>query len=141
MIQGLFRSTALPALEQTAIFAERRHEVLAGNVANLDTPGYRARDLSVSDFEKSLASAIDQDRNAKSVGYRRPGDFSPDRLDVDPYDGPRLAMEKLVYHDGSDVNWEKQVTEISKNQGMHNLAIAIMRSQFGTLNAAISERV
>jgi flagellar basal-body rod protein FlgB len=141
MIQGLFRSTALPALEQTAIFAERRHEVLAGNVANLDTPGYRARDLSVSDFEKSLATAIDQDRNTKSVGYRRPGDFSPDRLDVDPYDGPRLAMEKLVYHDGSDVNWEKQVTEISKNQGMHNLAIAIMRSQFGTLNAAISERV
>ena len=42
MIQGLFNSTTLPALEQTTVFAQRRHELLAGNIANIDTPDYRA---------------------------------------------------------------------------------------------------
>ncbi|RMF44940.1 MAG: flagellar basal body rod protein FlgB, partial [Planctomycetota bacterium] len=36
---------------------------------------------------------------------------------------------------------EEQVAEISKNQAMHDLAIALMRSQFQTLNIAIRESV
>ena len=137
MIDGLLRSTSLPALEQTAMFAERRHEVLAGNVANLDTPGYRVQDLAVSEFEQSLKAAIkaQQDPQAQAR-YTSPG-----MVNHDPFDKPRLAMEKLVYHDGSDVNIERQVTELAKNQSLHSMAIAIMRSQFSTLNAAISERV
>jgi flagellar basal-body rod protein FlgB len=54
--------------------------------------------------------------------------------------GPREAMEPIVLHDGSDVSVERQVTEIAKNQGLHNLAIATMRSQFALLRAAITER-
>jgi flagellar basal-body rod protein FlgB len=156
MIQGIFQSTTLPALEQMAMFSERRHEVLAGNMANLDTPDYRARDLSVTDFEHALATAIEKQRKPETHAYRSPGYLSssdlhpalrsnalnsPGEANMDPFEGPRLAMEKLVYHDGSDVNWETQITELSKNQSMHNMAIALMRSQFSTLNAAISERV
>lgn len=142
MIKSLFNVTTLPALEQTAMFAERRHELLAGNVANLSTPGYRARDLSVDDFEKELKVAIQQkfsDQTSSEI------DASPGRSagyrQTDPFEGPKKAMDRLVYHDGSDVNMERQVTELAKNQGMHRMAIALMRSQFSVLNAAISERV
>lgn len=133
MIQGLFQSTTLPALEETAKFSERRHEVLAGNVANIDTPGYRARDLSVDDFQTSLTRAIERQTHgeAASGSAGRAGD---------PFAETRRAMEQLVYHDGNDINLERQVTEISKNQHMHSMAIALMRSQFSTLNAAITER-
>ena len=48
---GLFNNTTIPALEQTIMFAQRRHELLAGNLANLDTPDYRSRDLDVGDVE------------------------------------------------------------------------------------------
>ena len=44
---GIFNSTTIPALEQTMVFAQKRHELLAGNVANFDTPDYRARDLDI----------------------------------------------------------------------------------------------
>jgi len=135
MIESLFHSTTLPALEHTARFAQRRHELLAGNVANQDTPGYRARDLSVADFEQALAKAIDH----QFASPAHPGP-SAGYLSTDPYDGPRRAMDKLVYHDGSDVNMERQITEMAKNQGMHNMAIALMRNQFSVLNAAITER-
>ncbi|WP_164102885.1 flagellar basal body rod protein FlgB [Candidatus Laterigemmans baculatus] len=137
MIQGLFQSTTLPALEQTTAFAARRHELLAGNIANVDTPDYRARDLSVSNFEQSLAAAIDAQRNPGEL----PPLASPGGAADDPMAGPRAAMETLVYHDGSDVNLERQVTEMSKNQSLHNMAISLMRHQFSVLRAAISERV
>lgn len=41
------------------MFTERRHELLASNIANLDTPDYRARDLSVDRFQNALADSIE----------------------------------------------------------------------------------
>ena len=129
----LFNSTAIPALEQSLMFAEKRHELLAGNIANIDTPEYRSRDLDVGDFQNALAESI---RQAEAQPAR---EISPTTRD-DIYSGARSAMEQVVFHDGSDVSLENQVTELSKNQHLHGLAITTMRSQFGLLRAAITER-
>ncbi len=167
MIQ-MFQSTTIPALQQTLAFTERRHELLAGNIANMDTPDYRARDLSVSKFQAALAEQIEQAAHPvtsySSPGDLSPGDLSPGNLSPghasrrasgaagkdaelfgrpatrdDVARGPRDAMEPIVFHDGSDVSLERQITEIAKNQSMHNVAVATMRNQFAMLRAAISE--
>jgi flagellar basal-body rod protein FlgB len=39
------------------------------------------------------------------------------------------------------VSLEAQVTELAKNQSMHNMAIGLLSVQFRQLKAAISERV
>ena len=131
---GLFNSTTLPALEQSVTFAQKRHNLLAGNIANMDTPGYRARDLDVANFQNALAESI------QSAAETPPsGAISPTTRD-DLYSGPRDAMEQIVFHDGNDVSMETQVTEIAKNQHLHNMAITTMRSQFALMRAAITER-
>ena len=131
---GIFNKTTLPALEQTITFAQRRHELLAGNLANLDTPDYRARDLSVGDFQNALAESIQTSRNSAAANA-----LSPATRD-DILSGPRAATEQVVYHDGSDVSLEHQVTELAKNQHLHGLAVTTMRNQFALLRAAITER-
>lgn len=158
----VFGSTTIEALEQTAVFTEKRHEVLAGNIANLSTPDYRARDLDVDTFQQALAESI-RDRQhgpsdpgrddwelfpgqgaALSLGDRnnshRPTDSVTSSARDDDFVGPRSASEAIVYHDESDVSLESQVTKIAKNKHMHNLAIATMRNQFELLRAAITER-
>lgn len=135
---GIFNSTTIPALEQSLAFSERRHELLAGNVANIDTPGYRQKDLDVNHFHNALADSI-QATQQPSAQMSVDG-MSPATRD-DMYSGPRSAAEQIVFHDGSDVSLEHQVTEIAKNQHLHGLAVATMRSQFSLLRAAISERV
>ena len=131
---GLFQSSTIPALEQTLSFAQKRHELLAGNLANLDTPGYRSRDLDVGEFQNALAESIEA---SQTIG-------AADRVSAvtrdDIYAGPRNATEQVVFHDGSDVSLESQVTQISKNQHLHGLAITTMRSQFSLMQAAITER-
>ncbi|MEM6690374.1 MAG: flagellar basal body rod protein FlgB [Planctomycetota bacterium] len=130
-MQALFRNTPLAALEHTAVFSQKRHELLAGNLANMDTPGYRSRDLSQSDFEDALAESIKAQNSPTSI--------SPSQR-MFASDGPRKASEQVIFHDNSDVSLETQVTEIAKNQHLHGLAITTMRSQFSLLQAAITER-
>lgn len=142
----LFNSTTIPALQQTAMFTERRHELLASNIANLDTPDYRARDLPVDRFRAALADSIENAKrpspgNANQVSGSRQTDMFGNPVQRDDLaSGPRGTMEPIIYHDGSDISLERQVTEIAKNQGLHNLAIATMRNQFAMLRAAITER-
>ncbi len=131
---GIFQSTTIPALEQSMAFAQRRHELLAGNVANIDTPGYRQKDLDETQFQHALADAIQSSQQPSAIDG-----ISPATRD-DMYSGPRAASEQIVFHDGSDVSLERQVTEIAKNQHLHGLAVTTMRSQFALLRAAITER-
>ena len=120
---GLFDATALDATIRTAAFTERRHDVLAGNVANLDTPGYRSRDLDLGAFQATLAGSAGSPADATSPGTA----------------GLRTADDTIVYHDGSDVSLERQVTRIAKNRHLQDFAITTMRSQFALLRSAITE--
>ncbi|MCL4192100.1 MAG: flagellar basal body rod protein FlgB [Thermoguttaceae bacterium] len=137
MFDALLQQTTLPILEQVVNFNQARHTILAGNIANMDTPGYQARDLSVGDFQGRLKKAI-QSRQQR-VAALSPGDIAalaPDNL-------AEVARESqpILYHDGSNDGVEHQVTEMVKNQMQHNLALSIMGSQFRLLQTAISERV
>ncbi|MEQ8847912.1 flagellar basal body rod protein FlgB [Botrimarina sp.] len=146
-------NSTLPVLERVLAFTQARHGVLAGNIANINTPDYKTRDLSVEAFQQSLARAIRAERPVESPGYvigplaeeptglvslgaggRRP-------LGVDRFAEADEAAHRLVYHDGRDVSLEEQITQINKNKSLHNLAIALMTSQFRQLQAAISESV
>ena len=59
MSGGLFQASTIPVLEQAVNFGQARHNVLAGNLANIDTPGYKARDLSTALFQNRLKEAIE----------------------------------------------------------------------------------
>src|SRR5687767_121011 len=69
MLSSLFQSSTIPVLEQVVNFTEARHGVLAGNIANLDTPGYRTRDLSPELFQDRLKEAIETRYQPPSPTY------------------------------------------------------------------------
>jgi flagellar basal-body rod protein FlgB len=144
----MFSPGITQSLEETIAFAERRHAILAGNLANMDTPGYKTRDLSVSEFQASLKQLMAADK-MRGVAPS-PGDGSLDA--TSGADGPRIAHEQavrevrdastqVVYHDGSDDNLETQIAEISKNQSMHSTAVALLKSQYRTMQMAIAGNV
>lgn len=139
--KAMFSSSTIPVLEQSINFAQDRHQVLVGNLANLDTPGYRVRDLSPEEFESRLKDAIvtrDSQRSISSFGTSRSA-FGASR-GQDAVAALSDTKQGILYHDDSNVSVEQQIAEINKNQTRHNLALAIMTSQFRLLQAAISER-
>lgn len=133
----LMGQTSIPVLEQVLNFTQTRHAVLAGNVANMDTPGYQTRDLSVDEFQTRLREAIDQ-RVRRSEGFT---DAETIDLQDDGFKQVADSMKDILHHDESNVSLEQQVLQVNKNQGLHNLAVAILNQQFRQMNVAISERV
>ncbi len=149
MLSSLFQSSTLPVLEQVVNFTEARHGVLAGNIANLDTPGYKTRDLSPEMFQQRLREAIETKNQPISptmlgdVANLTPGEAieRQEAQQVAAFDKVRASTKGILRHDGVNVSMEKQVNEMMKNQQQHNLAIGIMSAQFRLLRAAITERV
>jgi len=88
MLQGLLNSTTVPLLEKVAAFTERRQDVLAGNIANIDTPDYKMRDLPVADFQNALTRAIEARHRVPSAA-----DLSPEGTPANSVD--RHFSEKL----------------------------------------------
>lgn len=134
MLANLFNATTIPVLEQAVNFAQARHQVLAGNIANLDTPGYRTRDLSSEQFEANLRQAIET-RDSQQTGSLGP--LADER---NPFAPVKASLEGILRHDDDNVGLEQQLMEIAKNQMQHNLAMTILNNQLQLIGAAISER-
>jgi flagellar basal-body rod protein FlgB len=149
MLSSLFQSSTIPVLEQVVNFTEARHGVLAGNIANLDTPGYKTRDLSPALFQERLKEAIETRHQPKAPAYDAESLGLARTYDSQRHEDRQLAafrnvedsMKSILRHDEGDVSMEQQINEIVKNQQQHNLAIGIMSAQFRLLRAAITERV
>lgn len=147
MIPLLFQSSTLPVLEQVVGFTQARHGVLAGNIANLDTPGYLTRDLSPEKFQERLREALEsRDRIRAQSASSGENDYG--RSQGGPASDPyrelahvRDEVKSILYHDESDVSLEQQIAEISKNQAQHNMAVSLMTHQFRLMQAAVSERI
>ncbi|HEX3998332.1 MAG TPA: flagellar basal body rod protein FlgB [Pirellulales bacterium] len=124
-----------PVLEHVVRFTAARHNVLAGNIANIDTPGYRAADLSPEMFQTQLKEAVEASRSAES----NPSDGSTDET-TEAYQSVAATAHTLVYHDGTNLDIEQQASELAKNMMQYNLALSLMTTQFHTFEAVISER-
>jgi flagellar basal-body rod protein FlgB len=139
----MFDASSLPVLEQVVSFTQARHGVLAGNIANIDTPGYKSRDLSVETFQARLKEAVEARRHAEeSDSYAINAQLAgkPTGEGKENWQQVRDTKEDILFHDNHDVSLETQVTEITKNQTQHNLALTIMNAQFRILRAAVTER-
>jgi len=135
MLPSLFNSTSIPVTEMTVVFTETRQQLLASNLANFDTPGYKTRDLSPAKFQKHLREAVrERDRSGTPLSLASMREGRAGRSGND-------SMLTFLHHDKTDVIVEETVAEMAKNQMLHNTALAVMNSQFRLLQSAISERV
>lgn len=153
MLQPHLSQSPLALLKQVARFSERRQEVLAGNIANIDTPGYRMRDLPMQEFQAALRHALNSGRTSGSI---QPSPGMPWSLDQPQSPGQReIAMEDLfpetmfraqvaekqpgiTFQDANNRSVEHQFLEMTKNSMMQNFALQVMSNQYEQLQAAIS---
>jgi flagellar basal-body rod protein FlgB len=134
-------------LRQATAFAARRHELLAQNVANAETPGFQARDLAF-DRELTLAQRVralpwyrsassDQDVGGPSQSRVAPPS-TVDSLDVDVrmVESPDARMRP----DGNNVDIDRQMARVAQNTLYHNVVVQLLTSRFNALKSAINGR-
>jgi len=131
------------AVELAARFAEARHNVLAANVANIDTPDYQARTLDAKRFQKALAAALDRAKSGRKgrLPALRDRQFAtaPDgkisvRPDVEP-------AQNVLFHDGTNARLETLMSDAQKNELAYELSMNLLRGRYQGLMTAIRGRV
>lgn len=149
MIKPLLNGTTIPILEKVAAFSERRHEVLVGNLANIDTPGYRMRDLPVVAFQKALAEAAERFQSgvaggataSKTIDSRHSVPTDIEELFPKPLFRPSDSPpQNVTFQDGNNRSVEHEVMELTKNALMQKYALQVMIAQMSLLQAVIAER-
>jgi flagellar basal-body rod protein FlgB len=121
----LFDTTQL-ALERAIEGAGKRHEALAANLANANTPGYQRVDV---DFHGALASAIG--RSEESRAALSSLSFSP----------ARDASAGAVRADGSTVDVDAESAKLAANALEHQAAVQVAHARIGILKAAMGTGV
>ncbi len=97
-----------------------RHKVLAQNVANVNTPGYRK--LSVS-FDETLAAQLDRQ------GDRRVRGLQPEIVEDDS------SPERL---DGNNVDIDREMMRLNKNTLLNNTFLQIISSKAAMMRRAVN---
>jgi flagellar basal-body rod protein FlgB len=146
-MQSSFLSTpTLDLLERAAVFGERRHEVLAGNIANISTPTYRMRDLPVREFEQALQAAVERQQaapastSATTASEPAPANRVDDLFPARVFQASDANPENLTFQDANNRSLEMQVMEMTKNSMMQNFALQLIRFQMNSLQSVISEQ-
>lgn len=130
---GLFDAT-VELLQRGAAFAVRRHAILAQNLANVETPGYRGQDLT---FARQLDLVQQSRAMPVALELRGPAGAREAGLDV------RLlrAPDGPPRPDGNDVDVDRQMVKIAENTLYHNAVVHLLIAKLNAMKTAISGRV
>lgn len=133
--------TLLELASGLARHAAARHRVIAENVANADTPGYRARD--VADFGSMVNGSVVNESftpRATRVGHNggavatRPGHVAFAAAGAGL---PTVEIDHVASPDGNNVNIEDQALRAVESQGKHNLALSIYSKSMDLLRLGL----
>ena len=130
-LQKLMSQTSAPVLEQMLQFTEARAKLLTENVANVDTIGYRQKDLDVKKFEGMLRDRVEK-RDASAPGSTGFEDLTAE---------VEHPTRGILSHDGNNRSMESLMSDQAKNGMLHNMIIELLRKQFQQMDMALKERV
>src|SRR4051812_45273043 len=123
MIDSLVSSSTVKMLEQTLNFTEQRHEVLLEDIANVSTPGFVQKDVSVGEFQNSMRQAVEARRasfnNAWAPQSGETVKFAACSSQV--VAKPLETVNSVAFHDRGVRNMEYLMGEMADNAMAHNM--------------------
>jgi flagellar basal-body rod protein FlgB len=104
----------------------RRAQVIAGNIANTDTPGYVAKDL---DFDDYLQEAANQ--SSLPLSKQNPNSLSQPRVVDQP--------TTVIGLDGNTVDMGSEMAKMAQTGTNFNFGAKMLQSRLRLLRTAIRE--
>jgi flagellar basal-body rod protein FlgB len=125
-----FNETALSLRSQ-------RQELLASNIANADTPNYKARDI---DFSNALQGALSRGQQQGAMATTNQGHIGNGPLDGKTLPDGTPVLYRTVSQgavDGNTVDMDTERTQFADNALRYEAGITLINSQIKGLMAAI----
>jgi flagellar basal-body rod protein FlgB len=113
-----------PQIENMLDWAAKRQQTISANLANIDTPGYKARDVSFSEHLQSLAL------DTTSSTHLEPASQSSLRV---------FEVGAEAKENGNTVDLDREMTELTKNGLQYLALVQFLNQKIRTLRSAIND--
>lgn len=125
----LFNDT-FQTLEHSLDYASAKNRVISNNIANIDTPHYKSKDVA---FKNILAREIQEKKPMKKT---HPHHFSVHGDNVKPYH--MVTRNDTTYtHNGNNVDVDKEMSEMAKNQIYYQGLVDRLNGEFNNLQTVL----
>lgn len=135
MVSGIFNfadKVQMESLNQRLV----RQKVITGNIANSETPGFRALGY---DFEEQLqaVSGTDDPFPMKATNAKH---FRDDFTQADGTIEPDVFVrpQESITEDGNTVDVDKEMAELAQNQILYRSAVELINRKIGLVRYAIT---
>ncbi len=133
---GLFQ-----AMNAKMKYLDQRQKVISQNIANADTPDYKAKDLTKVDFSTVLKNVQTDKSGVPSVHMAATNDkHLPTKNDIN---NSRVRAQKVVYETAPDKNgvvMEEQLVKANDVQMNYNLMLNLYKSNMDMMRSALGRR-
>ncbi len=132
---GIFDRT-IDLAEKALNLRSRRHEVLLSNIANADTPNYKAFDLMV---DEALAKEAPQANGQMALNRTNPGHLpagAPTGQMIQPQE-INLSPQVTLRGDGNTVDMDREMSALASNQLNYRVSTQILAKKFQRLRSII----
>lgn len=134
MLDKLFSNTKI--LEKSLNATWARNDTIAQNLANVDTPGYKRKDIA---FEQYLSDALDKNKLEGRITDKRHIPINNSDINkVEPTvteDNSELSMRI----DGNNVDIDSEMANLAKNQIQFNTLTQLISGEFNKIKSVINE--
>lgn len=113
---NLIDSSTLQLAGRFLNLASYRQGLIAGNIANVDTPGYRTKDI---DFRHELRRQVQGNTSALPA--------------------PSTVQGLMQRPDGNDVSIDRESMALAESQLQFRLGVEVVRHEFRMVSTAVSE--
>jgi flagellar basal-body rod protein FlgB len=127
----IFAASHLAALKRALTVYAERHQVVADNIANVETPGYQAREYR---FEEYLRGAEHRLQGTRT----RPGHLAIGGRDPATAEG-REALQESDFDNGvNNVDIDREMTGLVTADLSYRLATRLLSMKYRLLRGAIT---
>lgn len=125
----------LSAMGQYMNRLSKRQQITASNIANVDTPGYKTKDMS---FHATLGELL----SAGSIPLKtsRPEHIAMDELVLAPMEPEVFEVQGLpVRADNNNVDIDKELLKLGETSFGYSIMTQLLRVKFRTISSSINE--
>ena len=128
-IQNTLMDRTSRILSKALDFRSARHKVISGNLANVDTPGYRPKELH---FEQELQRATE--KNSHRLLTTDPAHFS----NISDVMDENFSIGTLISEgDSTELNLDSEMAKMSQNNLNYEAAARLLSKKLQLLKTAI----
>ncbi len=120
------------ALERTIGLSQKRHAVVASNISNIDTPGYRAKDI---DFKAALNRVLESGQEL-DLARTNPGHIDLKRSGAA---GAEAIEDKSEWNGYNWLNIDREMTKLTQNNLIYRTSVEALLRKMAILREVISQ--